>query len=80
MKDRHFSADFRFCIGFSSGRVDTEKRRVWLCGDRTRQWVVTGEGKAEMLARLRASDESIPAGRVRRENSIAFTDVDILDP
>ena len=47
---------------------------------RRRLWLLTGEGKAEMLARLRASDESIPARRVRRENSIAFTDVDILDP
>ena len=46
---------------------------------RHRLWLVTGEGKAEMLARLRAGDGSIPAGRVRRENSVVFTDVDVLD-
>ena len=34
--------------------------------DRARQrlWLVTGAGKAEMLARLCAGDHSIPAGRV----------------
>ncbi len=34
LKDRHLSPHFRFFIGFSSGSVDTEKRRAWLCGDR----------------------------------------------
>jgi 6-phosphogluconolactonase len=33
-------------------------------------WLVTGGGKAEMLARLRARDQSIPAGRVRQDNAL----------
>ena len=39
-----------------------------------RMWVVTGATKAEMLARLRAGDETIPAGRATRRNSIVFAD------
>lgn len=39
-----------------------------------RVWVVTGASKAAMLSRLRAGDESIPAGRVTRRNSIVFAD------
>ena len=39
-----------------------------------RMWVVTGASKATMLARLRAGDGSIPAGRVTRRNSIVFAD------
>jgi len=41
---------------------------------RQRLWLVTGAGKAAMLARLRAGDENIPAGRVRAENSVIFAD------
>ena len=41
---------------------------------RQRLWLVTGAGKAAMLARLCASDRSIPAGRVRAEDSIVFAD------
>jgi 6-phosphogluconolactonase len=37
-------------------------------------WVATGAEKAEMLARLRAGDASIPAGRIRRENAVALAD------
>ncbi len=37
-------------------------------------WVVTGPGKAEMLARLRDGDPSIPAGRIRREQACVLTD------
>lgn len=37
-------------------------------------WVVTGADKVEMLSRLRAGDKSIPAGRVRRENSLLLAD------
>jgi 6-phosphogluconolactonase len=37
-------------------------------------WLVTGAGKAEMLARLRRSDPSIPAGRVRQDDALIFTD------
>lgn len=44
--------------------------------DRARQrlWLVTGAGKAAMLARLRTGDKNIPAGRVRAEDSVIFTD------
>jgi len=37
-------------------------------------WVVTGADKARMLARLRAGDKSIPAGRVRQEHAVALVD------
>ena len=37
-------------------------------------WVVTGPEKAAMLARLRAGDASIPAGRVNRENAWIIAD------
>ena len=39
-----------------------------------RMWVITGASKAEMLARLRSEDASIPAGRVARRSSIVFAD------
>jgi 6-phosphogluconolactonase len=37
-------------------------------------WVVTGGAKVEMLRRLLDGDESIPAGRIRREQAIALAD------
>jgi 6-phosphogluconolactonase len=37
-------------------------------------WVVTGNEKAEMLRRLREGDESIPAGRVRRDRALLLAD------
>lgn len=37
-------------------------------------WVVTGAEKAQMFARLRDSDISIPAGRVRRDRAIVLAD------
>jgi 6-phosphogluconolactonase len=37
-------------------------------------WVVTGGEKAPMLERLRAGDESIPAGRVRRDCALVLAD------
>jgi 6-phosphogluconolactonase len=37
-------------------------------------WVITGSEKAEMLARLRAGDKSIPAGRVRQERALVLAD------
>lgn len=37
-------------------------------------WVVTGAEKAGMFARLRAGDESIPAGRVRQDQAVALVD------
>jgi 6-phosphogluconolactonase len=44
--------------------------------DRARQvlWLVTGEDKVDALARLRAGDRSIPAGRVAAERSLALAD------
>jgi 6-phosphogluconolactonase len=37
-------------------------------------WLVTGGEKLGMLARLRAGDVSIPAGRVRRDRAVVFVD------
>ena len=37
-------------------------------------WLVTGSEKGEMLGRLRAGDESIPAGRVRQEQALVLAD------
>ncbi len=37
-------------------------------------WVVTGGEKVEMLRRLMDGDESIPAGRVRREQALVLAD------
>jgi len=37
-------------------------------------WVVTGNEKIEMLNRLLNGDESIPAGRIRREQAIVLAD------
>jgi 6-phosphogluconolactonase len=37
-------------------------------------WLVTGAEKQPMLARLRAGDPSIPAGRVRREDALILAD------
>jgi 6-phosphogluconolactonase len=37
-------------------------------------WLVTGEAKREVLAKLLAGDRSIPAGRVENENMIVVAD------
>ena len=37
-------------------------------------WVVTGSEKVGMLARLRAGDRSIPAGRVRQDQALVLAD------
>ena len=37
-------------------------------------WLVTGPDKAGMLARLRAGDLSIPAGRVRQDRAVVLAD------
>jgi 6-phosphogluconolactonase len=37
-------------------------------------WIVTGSDKAAMLDRLRAGDESIPAGRVRQQEAVLLVD------
>ena len=56
-----------------------ERRRMTLTYpvlNRAREilWLVTGADKAPMLARLRAGDRSIPAGRVRAERALALAD------
>jgi len=44
--------------------------------NRARQilWLVTGDDKASVLARLRKGDASIPAGRIRRERALVLAD------
>jgi 6-phosphogluconolactonase len=37
-------------------------------------WVVTGEEKAEALARLSSADRSIPGGRLRQDNACVIAD------
>jgi 6-phosphogluconolactonase len=37
-------------------------------------WLVTGREKAEMLARLCEGDDSIPAGRIRRDQALVLAD------
>src|SRR5262249_23829384 len=37
-------------------------------------WLVTGSEKAGMLARMRAGDESIPAGRGRQDRAMVLAD------
>jgi 6-phosphogluconolactonase len=37
-------------------------------------WLVTGGEKAEMLARLRRGDRSIPAGRIRQDRALVLAD------
>jgi 6-phosphogluconolactonase len=50
--------------------------------DRAREvlWVVTGEDKAEALAKLLAGDESIPAARVRTPAQTVLTDIPVTYP
>lgn len=43
---------------------------------RARLWVVTGEDKVDALARLRDRDRSIPAGRVKPQDSLILADVE----
>jgi 6-phosphogluconolactonase len=37
-------------------------------------WLVTGREKAEMLARLRRGDRSIPAGRISQDQALVLAD------
>jgi len=37
-------------------------------------WLVTGEEKTGMLARLCHGDASVPAGRIQRESAVVFAD------
>jgi len=59
--------------------VYLERRRMTLTYpilNRARRvlWVVTGAEKADMLARLRAADAAIPAGRVRQDQALVLAD------
>jgi 6-phosphogluconolactonase len=38
-------------------------------------WLVTGSDKLPMYKRLQAADQSLPAGRVRRNNSVLLADI-----
>ena len=44
--------------------------------NRARQmlWLVTGDDKVDALRRLRAGDESIPAGWISTENALVLAD------
>ena len=37
-------------------------------------WIVTGQDKPVALARLRAGDQTIPAGRIQRDNALVLAD------
>ena len=37
-------------------------------------WLATGDAKTQMIARLRARDSSIPAGRVNQQRAVLFAD------
>ena len=60
--------------------VYQDRRRMTLTYpalNRARQilWLVTGEDKVDALARLRAGDESIPAGRISTAHALVVADV-----
>ena len=62
-----------------TGGVYQGRRRMTLTYpvlDRARRvlWLVTGDEKVAMLARLRAGDRAIPAGRVRQERALVLAD------
>jgi 6-phosphogluconolactonase len=43
-------------------------------------WLVTGGEKAEVLARLRDGDRSIPAGRIQRDRAVVIADRAAAEP
>ena len=43
-------------------------------------WLVTGRDKADMLTRLYKGDDSIPAGRVRRDRALVLADREAAGP
>ena len=62
-----------------TGQVYEARRRMTMTYpilDRSRRilWLVTGSEKVAMLARLRAGDRSIPAGRVRQDHALLLAD------
>lgn len=62
-----------------SGPYQSQRRMTFtypvLDRARTRLWVVTGEDKVDALARLREHDRSIPAGRVKPQDSLILADL-----
>jgi 6-phosphogluconolactonase len=62
-----------------TGRAYQGRRRMTLTYpmlNRSRRilWLVTGSEKVDMLARLRAGDRSIPAGRVSQDRALVLAD------
>ncbi len=50
--------------------------------NRARQilWLVMGQDKVEMVARMLAADATIPAGRVSQDQAALFTDIQSFAP
>lgn len=61
------------------GEYQGRKRMTFTfpCLDRAKErlWLIAGESKRDMLDRLLQADQGIPAGRVRREAAVVFTDL-----
>lgn len=47
-----------------------------ICRARRRLWLVEGRAKADVLRRVLGGDATVPAGRVKREDSVFFVDKD----
>ncbi|HYO83105.1 MAG TPA: 6-phosphogluconolactonase [Bryobacteraceae bacterium] len=60
--------------GFYDGRCRMSLTYPMINRSRVILWIVTGAEKAEMLGRLLNGDQSIPAGRIRRHNSLVIAD------
>ncbi|HEV2056724.1 MAG TPA: 6-phosphogluconolactonase [Methylomirabilota bacterium] len=67
-------ADVALTGGVYQGRRRMTLTYPMLNRSRRILWVVTGSEKVAMLARLRAGDRSIPAGRVRRDQALVIAD------
>jgi 6-phosphogluconolactonase len=67
-------ADVALTGGVYQGRRRMTLTYPMLNRSRRILWVVTGSEKVGMLARLRAGDRSIPAGRVRRDQALVIAD------
>jgi 6-phosphogluconolactonase len=60
--------------GFYQGRRRMTLTYPILNRARSILWLVTGSDKADMLAHLRDGDRSIPAGRIRQDQSLVLAD------
>lgn len=67
-------ADVALTDGVYQGRRRMTLTYPMLNRSRRILWVVTGSEKVGMLARLRAGDRSIPAGRVLRDQALVLAD------